>query len=371
MPAFLGYGNQSVGALNLSTYTPLQYSATATTGSNSISCTGSFNTGDIIRITQMRGTNAGQTEEHQVASYTTGTITTVHPLTYTYTDSGASQAQVIVVPQASVVTGTLTVPAWDGNVGGIFQVKCGVFNGVINANGKGFRGGASVSGVVGGSGQNGKQGEGYLAAGGTQSSSANGSGGGGGIEGEGGDGGGGGGYAVAGTEGGKRLTATGGGAGGLSAGLADLTSGIFMGGAGGSGGGEANDNLGPHLSGAGGNGGGIIIVDAINFLNTAELYSNGSNGGVGGKSDDGSGSGGGGAGGTILVRSISPSIGSSKVTASAGTGGAAIVPQCGKGGNGSVGRIRIESCSLSGTTSPTASTQTGGHAYCGTNIAIL
>jgi len=370
MARFLGLGSGKNGVINLSSYTPLKYSCSGSSGSTSLSATGTFSAGDRLFIIQSRGTGVGNYEDNRVASYTSGTVTLVHPLENTYTDSGASQAQVLVVKEASSVTGSLTVSAWDGNVGGGFVMACsGTFSGTVNANGKGYRAEAALTSAN----QIGRQGEGHSAAGGTQSRSANGNGGGGG-EGYSGSsragGGGGGGYAAAGSTGTQGLSGdsqTEGGLGGSSVGQAELTS-LFIGGSGG-GGGAGTVGGGGEVSGKGGDGGGFIVVYSKNISNTAQLTANGGSGTA--PTRDGLAGGGGGAGGSVLIKSVSTAIGTSKITASAGSGGPGSGAGPIAGGNGSVGRIRIESCSLSGTTSPTASTQTGGHSYCGSSVAIL
>jgi len=365
MARFLGLGNGKSGVIALGSYTPLKYSCSGTSGATSLTATGSFSAGDRLFIHQSRGTGVGKYEDNRVASYATGTVTLVHPLENTYTDSGASQAQVLIVKEASTVTGSITVPAWDGNVGGVFAIACnGVFNGTVSANAKGFTGGAAVAGVVGGSGNAGKQGEGSTAAGGTASTSANTNGGGGG--GVGADGGGAG---AAGSNGGAGQGT--GGTKGTALGQAAITS-LYFGGGGGSGAGESNDNDGPHTSGKGGIGGGAIVIYAREIASTAQITANGGDGGTfsGNTGVDSAGTGGGGAGGSILLKTVKTTVGSSKVTAAKGDGPANAYSG-GAGGDGAVGRIRIESCSVSGTASPAASESTGGHTYCGGGAFIF
>lgn len=369
MARFLGIGNGQDGVIALGSYTQIKASCSGSSGATSLSATGSFSAGQRLFICQMRGTGVGAYEDNQVASYVAGTITLVHPLQNTYTDSGASQAQVVVVPQASSVTGSFTLADWDGDVGGLFVIACsGVFSGTITATGAGYIGGASVLGVVGGAGQAGKQGEGSTASGGTQSTSANtDGGGGGGVGADGGGGGGGGGYGASGSNG-EAGQGTG-GTGGTALGQAEITS-LFMGGGGGSGAGESNDNEGPHTSGAGGNGGGIIVVYSNNISSSASLVANGDNGGnfSGHTGIDSSGTGGGGAGGSILIKGTTVDV-SGTVTASGGTA-ISNAFSGGAGGDGAVGRIRIEGCSITGSTTPSASESEGGHSWCG-NAALI
>jgi hypothetical protein len=300
-----------------------------------------------------------------------GTISLVHPLENTYSDSGDSQAQVVVVPQATGVSGSLTIPAWNGDTGGLFVIACnGVFSGTINANGKGYRGG------VGNTSFEGRAGCGENTSGASQNlQDSNSSGGGGGANGvsTGGDGSGaGGGHGSSGENGQRQDHINGGdskpngGKGGLTTGAANLST-LTFGGAGGAGGGGTGG-----AGKTGGNSGGIIVVYAKSISTSTELRANGNNGLDGqniGSTDDLVASGAG-SGGSILIKSQYFNAGSGKITASGATGGAA-TPSSEKGGDSGVGRIRIESCSISGTTSPSASTSTGGQSYCGGGAFIF
>ncbi len=82
-------------------------------------------------------------------------------------------------------------------------------------------------------------------------------------------------------------------------------------------------------------------------------------GGESGWSNDKLAQSGGGAGGAILIRTSAANIGTNKVTATgSGHGGGSGSTETIYGGNGGVGRIRIEYCeSLTGSTNPAASTQ--------------
>jgi len=360
MARYLGHGSGRDGVVNLNTYTPVNVSCSGTLGSTSLSATGSFSAGDRLFIIQSRGTGVGSYEDNQVLSYVTGTITLVHPLENNYTDSGNSQAQVIVVKEASSVTGSFTVPAWDGDKGGLFVMACsGTFAGTVNADGKGYRGGRSGANPDVDN-QDGEQGEG-TAGSQSRSSSANGNGGGGGTErstNEQGNGGGGGGHAGSGTDGAKYISSGGGlaGSGGSSVGSADLSSGLFFGGGGG-GGGFGDFAPSPTGNGNGGNGGGIIVIYTNELSSSAQLTASG-NQGQSGNGDQGAG--GGGAGGTIFIKAKSADIGTIFSLGTSAAGGTS-----GGGGNGSAGRIRVEACSITGTTSPTASESEGGHSWCG------
>jgi len=362
MPQLLAppFSNGSDGLLSISANTtdaPIDSASTATSGTTSISATNaSFVAGQLIMIHQTRGTSAGQWELNKISSYVAGTITTVSPLTYTYT----SGAQVLVIEQHSGITidsgKTLTAKAWNGTVGGIVALMssglCDV-NGTISANG-----GASPDRFTGGTGggfrgaggeqhNTANQGEGTGGAG-SASNAANGNGGGGGTEiGGGGSGGGGGGNGTAGATG-----TTGGG----TAGVVALSTMVF-GGAGGGGCSAASDD-----GGGGGAGGGIVAIFAKTITISGLIRSNG------GLGSNGAGSlgrnGGAGAGGSVLIKAKTAILGSGKITATGATGS-------GGGGTGGTGRIRCEACSLTGTTSPSLSSVIGGQNYCGGAASIL
>lgn len=348
---YLGLGNGSDGVVDLSSYTQTWYSCSGTSGSTSLTVTGTFSTGDRVFIHQTRGTGVGGGEENTVASYVAGTLTLVLPLTQTYTDSGASQAQVAVVKQASGVTGTYTMTAWDGNVGGMLYINCnGLFDGTVSANAKGYRGGAG--GLLAGS-----QGEGTVGAGGA-SASANGNGGGAGTD-----------FQNTSPSGGGHATAgesAVGSTGGSAVGGATLTT-LYPGGAGG--GASASGGAGDD-GGAGGNGGGIIVVNTHTISASSSLTANGENGKLSANSEFG---GGGGAGGSVLLRcvkNLGTTLTATKGNGANGTYGTG--PAFGDGGDGAVGRIRIETCSnTTGTESPSASLQEGGFSYCGGSAFLI
>lgn len=369
---FFNFGSGSDGILTISSNTtesPIDSGCSGTSGTTSLTATNaSFDTGQIILIHQSRGTGVGNWELNQIASYTTGTITTVFNLSNTYTDSGASQAQVRVLPQYSQVnidsSYTYTAKAWDGNVGGILAFLCNgttTVEGTITAAGKGFRGGAG--GARGsGAGTSGTQGEGAAGTG-TSSSSANGNGGGAGIKNsDGGAGGGGGGLSTSGSNGGTGQGT--GGTGGTADGGATLVDCVF-GGGGGGGSGEQNTGSTGTGGGAGGPGGGFLYIVSKQLTVTGSISGNGSVGTAGYNSgSEGSGGGGGGAGGSVFIKTRTAILGSSLVTSSGGTGGAAGGAFSGAGGAGSTGRVRVETCGLTGSTSPSASSQEGGFGFC-------
>jgi hypothetical protein len=362
MATFLNFGSGAAGtwAPGTTTFAPYDSSCSGTAGSTSLTATNaSFSAGQHIFIHQSRGgSNVGKYEHNVIASYTTGTITTVLPLSYTYTDSGNEQAQVIVMPQYSGanLAGTLTGKAWDGNVGGIIPILCNgsvSISGTVNLSGKGYRG------AGGGSDQQltGRRGEGTTSHDLARTTSAQGNGGGGGTGGAGDIGlaaaaGGGGGNGTAGTTG-TGLHGGAGGVGGAISSSADLAT-MTFGGAGGEGGTRNNTFT---TNAVEGYGGGIIVVFSNSITVTGSLNANGQNA-VAGDSPYGEG---GGAGGSILLVGNSISIGTSLVTAS---GGAGANGASGVGGSGGSGVIRIVACSLSGTTIPSASTSLGGHSFC-------
>jgi len=384
MGQFLNFGNGSAGSLNITSNTTASFtwaSGSGSSGSKSLTATASFSAGDIVLIHQSRGTGAGNWEINQVSSYTTGTVTLTNNMSYTYTDSGASQCQVIKLPQYSGVniTANYTVPSWNGSVGGILPILC---NGRVYINGgqiiaDGLVGSSSTTSSDGFNAQGGlgagywggrglrdgshvdsEDGEGYSSARVARESvdtatdnggcgcgfnnsdlNGSGSGGGNGTVGEDGNFG----------DGGKVYNNT------------ALTQMTFGGGGGGGGNGHNNS---ADVSGGGG-GGGIIMIFAREIIcSSGYLLSRGGAGGDSSHSDyqGRKASGGGGAGGSILLKAQTLNIGTDRIRTEGGDG-----PD--SGGTGGKGRIRLESCYLSGSVSSTYygsySTSIGGHNYCG------
>lgn len=348
------FGNGSDGAYSSATIPTLtKDSCSGTATSTTLTTAGStFANGDILLIHQTRGTGVGQWEINRVSSGggSTSLILQV-ALNYTYTDSGASQAQATKIPMYNSITaesGTWTLSDWAGNTDGLLVLasRSGTtVTGTITGTGKGFVRGTGVNtdnlAAV--------QGEGTSASG-TNSTSANGNGGGGGKDNAsaGGQesGGGGGGNGGAGSNG----TGTGTpGTGGSTSGSADLTS-ITFGGAGGGGGEGGGESAGQH----GGDGGGMIIL----FTKEITVAGGITNNGVNAVSSSERSGGGGGAGGSTLIVCQTASLGTDLVTASAGNGESGT---SGSGGNGGVGRIAIHhSGTVTGTTSPTFTDVTDG-----------
>lgn len=379
------FGDGSDGDFTLSSNTtdaPIDSSCSGTSGTTSLSATNaSFAAGQLILIHQTRGTGVGGWELNKIDSYTAGTITLKHALTMTYTDSGDSQAQVLVLKQYNNVTVnsgvTWTAKAWNGDVGGILIFACKgttTISGQLNANGLG--GGASQTasnggGFRGGTGGNTSNSESYQGEGtsgaGSQTNSANGNGGGGGRRfttspaGWGGAGGGGG---AGGAAGSTAATSQGGagGTGGSVVSSSELTT-LAFGGGGGGAGGDSNVNedggTGGGNGGAGGNGGGIILIISKELVVTGTITADGgqgrSNGLIGAPNRNHSGTGGGGGGGSILLKCANATLGSTRLDALAGAAGSKGVEGIGGlGAAGGAGRIHIDhSGSISGTTSPT------------------
>lgn len=393
MARFLGIDNGQDGAIDLGSYGPEWFSCSGTSGVKTLSATGTFSAGDRIFIHQSRGTNVGSYEDNTVASYTPGTLTLQHNLENTYSDSGSNQAQVGIVKRASSVTGTITIPKWDGNVGGIFIICANTsFAGTVDASGAGYNGGRTgyISDHPGT--HTGGTGEGFSASsipGSLGSDPGNdyispvnngvSGGGGGGMGARASDrsaGGGGGGYAtpgIAGTYVSNETPLVSGGSAGTTYGTSDLSKIYF--GAGGGGGGKGKDGTEEFYGGAGG---GIIIIYTSNLTSSALLNANGGLGAdtntiritdVGPQAASG-----GGAGGSILVKAKTATLGTGKIVAGGGKGGNAIGIAGhldGAGGNGGSGRIRIETCSVSGAGTPTPSFSTGGHPFCGGGLYIF
>jgi len=360
----LPFGDGSDGAYSSATIPTLtkdscSISATSTT----LTTAGStFANGDVLLIHQTGGTGAGQWEINRVSSGGgTATLTLQVASNYTFTDSGASQAQAIKIPQYTTVTvqaGTWTVPAWDGNINGIFTFAAktsATITGTLTSAAKGYLKGTQQAGSDG----TGQQGSGQAGTAAARATTANGSGGGGGrveesnSNAKNSSGGGGGGNGAAGstaaTQAGSdnpQRPAQAGGTGGDATGAADLTT-FTLGGGGGSGGNSQSPGFGTNGNVAG-TGGGAIIVFAKDLQITGAVSSSGEAGGTG---QNGSG-GGGGAGGSNLFVVQTATLGSGVAIANAG-GGAAQGLYGGGGGSGATGRIAVHhSNTVTGTTSP-------------------
>lgn len=331
---------------------PTIYTKSASTSSSGQKNLGvvanSFSNGDLILIHQTGGTGVGQWEINRIVSGGgSSPLVMQENLQYTYTDSGASQAQIIRIPRYTNVTvesGTWSLTGWDGSIGGIFPIACkNIFTvtGTVSGATFGFTGGA-----ISGSNTYGQQGESYDGSE-AYSQSANGGGGGGGgretnVYDHDAGGGGGGGYATGGTAGGGATQDK--GAAGGTYGNADLVSTFHLG-SGGGGGGSAYEGS---YGGPGGDGGGGIIIFTNSISISGNISANGANG-----TNSTHGGGGGGSGGSVMIQCRTANIGTSKITVGAGSGGTGGAYGY-DGGAGGVGRIALHySDSYAGTTSPT------------------
>lgn len=391
MPQFLNFGSASLGNATVTgTQSPTRAgTVSGTAGAYTLTATGSFAAGQTVYISQERGTGAGRWEVNYVISYVPGTLTLLNPLDNTYTSSGANRAQAVVFPEygEATVSSTLTTDAWDGTSGGICLglAQRLVISSSMTVSGKGFRGGTGGSGAIEvcDTGDTGESPTGDRVTGGSSgfglspspSVATNGSGG-RGAQGKRSDdsaaGGGGAGYATAGdagqaSTGGANPAVSGGTAGTTVGSDATLASDFYLG-SGGGGGGKAKDPNGQG-GGNGGAGGGKILWFARELVITGGAFSNGSDGSNSPSAFSNGGGGGAGSGGSVLFKAISATLGTNLVLASGGAGGAAD-GNGGDGGDGGAGRIRVEACSINGSTNPTMSSQEGGHEYCSSLVGI-
>ncbi len=332
---------------------PVAFQATSV----SVNDPSGFAVGDEILILQVQGGNAGRHAFAHVASIAGNTLFTVEGINEAFFQSGSDTAQVVRVPQFTVVevpAGTSIVPLdWDGSTGGVVAFRAAELNvtGAIDASGSGFAG-------IPASGTNsvyGQQGAGMFVGGGL-SSNPNAQGGGGGERnacdtlwaGAGG----GGGHATAGLNGQAAAGAPcqQGGQGGFAVGQPQQFDWHF----GGSGGQGGSDEDG--LGGGSGGGGGVVFLGIGDLTVTGAVRSDGLDGlpqirfaGCG------AGGGGGGAGGAIVLEVANGALGTGLVTAVGGGGGQNTNPgACGPaGGAGADGRITIRATSnLTGTSAP-------------------
>ncbi len=281
------------------------------------------------------------------------------------------------VPQYYNVTvqsgGVLTANDWNGTSGGLLVFRvAGTLDvqsgGSINMTGKGYRGGAgSASNAV-----LSYRGESTGGVNDTQTATPTTEGGGGGtlIC----QGGGGGGYGANGISGNRSGSSCSNYANlGSSYGDANLAKlNLGSGGGGGGGGYGGAWNI---LGGTGGDGGGIVYISANTITSSAgSVVNNGTDGGAGGAGDTiPAGGGGGGAGGAIYLAGNVVNV-SGTITASGGSGGVTNVGSYGSpytelnggrsnGGNGGVGRIRVDANRVAGSTTPTYTNGTSLNNY--------
>lgn len=352
------FGDGSDGALTISSNTteaPIDANCTGTSGTNTLTVsnvTGTFVAGQKIMIHQSRGTNYGAKQLNEITGVSGSTLTLKDNLTFSPAHSAtttvANKAQVRVMKQYSAVTinsgVTYAAKAWDGLKGGIIGWYCSgtsTITGSVSATNAGFKGGSDS---VSSSAEEGGQGEGVLGIG-SRSVYANGSGGAGGYgrdQSQGGNAGSGGSHASAGGAGTAGIQTT------LITGSSDLSTMVFGGGGGGAGTrGTSSYNAG--LGGA--NGGGAVIIAAATITVSGGIHANGSD-----CTDAGAEYiGGAGAGGSVLLYTQTGTLGSGLVTAN---GGASESRDAGAstGGAGGDGRVAVYySGSISGSTSPTQS----------------
>ncbi len=355
------FGDEADGDLTVSASADqpqTKQSCSGTGGSTTLTlAVAAFSNGDIILIHQTRGTGVDQWEINQVLSGGgTTSLTLKKALQYTYTDSGASQAQAIKVPRyKNLVINTSVVwsaPAWDGNLGGIgvFAAKSVSGAGGLSSSARGHERGTADTG-------HGQTGGGSVGASVADQYTPNGSGGGGGQKGQTGGsqegaGGGGGGNGVAGDRG-HTLSVSNYGQGGLAVGTADFTS-FSLGGGGGSGGADGQSRVG---SGShGGKGAGAWLVFSKEWTLTGSCPNTGDNGVNGDSGASWAGGGGGGAGGSFLLVCQTATLGSNLITALGGIHGNGNNQggDTNNGGDGAVGRVAVHhSGTVSGTTNPT------------------
>lgn len=306
-------------------------SASGAAGSTlvTVESTSGFAIGDEVLVHQTRGAGAGTYEFRVISSMSGNLVTLNSALQHAYSGS----AQMIRVPHFTDVTvaagGSLTSAGWDGTKGGILVFRSNgqvVVNGTIDASERGFRGGLRGTGT---SDAPGFQGEGTGGVG-SQSPVANGTGGGGGSTGNAGTGAGGG-HATPGHVG---LNGSPAASPGAAFGDPRLNLLVF-GGAGGAG----SYDFGP---GQGGNSGGIVYIASPLLDVSGRILARG---GSGTKVSAG-GSGGAGSGGAIFVQVYDASIGTARVDAAA-----VVNPE---NQAGSAGRIHVESCIGTGTSTPEA-----------------
>jgi hypothetical protein len=398
MSQFLGFSRGIDGVIPSSgTYSGVNVQCSGSAGSNTLTCDGVFTGGDLILVTQFRGSGVGNWEIVQVLTDNGGTLTLASPLVNTYSSSGDNRAQAIEIKEylGATITGAFTCNAWNDSVGGILPIfwsgrLVNSASGNIHVNAKGYRGGDGVARLISGHPRTGFSGESYnnnknstgggdagADTGGIVSpiagaAAVNGAGGAGrGSRGEdGASGGAGAGHSSAGTNGqakGSSAPTYPGGSGGGVYGTDALTT-IFPGSGGGSGGNDSSLTPGNNA----GSGGGIIFLFGHEFINLGLLASNGDNGGIG--IDGSAGGAGAGSGGSIIIKVMRGQL-SGTIQCLGGVGGAAAPTSPARysgGGNGGLGRVRFESCSsLGGGSNPAPSISVGGKSYCGSGVQII
>lgn len=401
----LAYGQDNIGGNDLNSY----YKVTAL-GSNTVTCEdlSGLQVGDKVMLIQMTGAgffpttfniysggnydvtsgSAGMHEYLSVLSINGGAneVTFTANLKNTYSADEKIQLVKIYETQDAVVSSTLSVPAWDGDKGGVLAlVVLGnlTLNADIDLSNKGFKGGDSLEYTSGckeyglssgldtlyyealGEIRGGEMGEGMLsdtfryALGGGNSSI-----GGGGGPGRFGGGAGGGNWGKGG-DGGTQLetcdSAVSASLGGFAYGAGGFNNSFALGRASFGGGGGGSTYEAPYNATSGGNGGGLIFLMADTlFANNHSILNKGQSV----TTTASAGAGGGGAGGTILL-DVSYTDGNLALDVSGGSGGNADINCGGAGGGGSGGLIWHNGSTLPANITPNVVGGAAGDASCG------
>ena len=369
---FLGNGHSGAITVNSANTVVNSYSAltvAAPVGQNFVTISNStgFAVGDLVMVWQtaqsttetvslastaadLSSQPTGRWEFARITGLTATKLTFSASLKFAYSSPGA---QAIRVPEYSSVTfnslATIVATPWNGTSGGIvIFLATGTVanNGVISANGSGFRGGAfsnDGNATTGASALDllppaaGQKGEGFMINRyggnyGGRGTFANAGGGGSGLK----SGGGGGGNGGAGGNGGNSELASDGnrsvgGYGGCGL-VYDAVSRLMMGGGGGAGHGSSSSGV------VGGAGGGIVFFRANALSGTGTISANGSNAQAV-SNDAGSG---GGAGGGIYIR-LAGNAACNLISAVGGNGSSVTAAELGPGGGGGGGKILVQS----------------------------
>jgi len=381
----LGTGTDSLSGTTLAAET-VSTSMTASPAAGdsvlAVANTSGLAAGDEVAVIVLQDTSGtagfadvGAYEAHYVQGVSGSTLTLASPLHRPY-DANDVVAVQRIPNFASETLASPTVPAFEGQRGGLLWVRATgtlTVSGTLYASGKGYTGGTAPYNV------DAYQGEGEPGLG-IQTNLANGIGGGGGLvtvingSDTGGGSGGGGAGAYAGGSGANCNGRSPGGAGASPIGTSNLTR-LTLGGGGGAGG--SDDNL-PTGGGPGGAGGGMVVLMADTLQVTGQILSNGLDGGNGASADDGGG--GGGAGGSVWLRARDLQLPDGALQANGGATGLqgwwcygncgnvtcdGAVGVCGAcphntgGGAGSVGQIRVDYTSITGSTSSCCSPTPG------------
>jgi hypothetical protein len=354
------WGDGRDGDLAISSNTTLSAAAAGFSGNAgdtviTVDSASSFANGMVVKLRQMRGSHASQTDGNSevnqiISGGGTTTLTLKEPLHYSYSDSGVNQAQIMQIRMYKTIQHnsgfTFGPPAWDGNTGGNWCLawnKEYVWAGTVDLKGKGFRGGQGWGPSSGNT--TGRAGEGRQRDRNTETSgtiSGEGGGGSGGNQGR--SGGGGGGNKNAGSNGIQSGTGNPGQGGGLDSAPDDLNK-MYMGPGGGAGGQDSGE------TGGDGTAGGALGDTYGKKLTIASTgYFDGDSPDSGTKTQ--AGTGGTGAGASWRHAGEEININTNKVSTTPGVAGASSFQ--GRGGQGSYGRAAFHySRSFDGTSNRT------------------